>query len=304
MGGSIKGRGVLLLLVACIWGSTFAVMKDLLSHIPFLNFLALRFFLAGIFLSLLTWRSRQRMTLEQLPGSLFMGFLLFGGYVTQVWGLMYTTASQAGFITGLSVVMVPFMAMALGQERPRRQMYIGVGAAFLGLYLLTFTGKLQLGVGEMLVFLCAIFFALYIVYVSRFAAYTPSLPFVALQLFLVAFLMAGLAVFLSPVPPWNVEQISPPQWWAIVYMGILATALAYLWEHWAQKVVSATFAAIALATEPVFATMFAFLYLGEVLPLQSYLGGGFIFLGMILAGQEEERQSPAVNCSFEVDDFG
>ncbi len=289
MGGSMKKWAFLLILVAFIWGTTFAVMKDLLEQVSLYNFLFWRFLLGGLFLAIWSGPRWKRMDPARFRQGFFMGFLLFGGYLTQVLGLNWTTASQAGFITGLSVILVPLIALFLGQERFSKNNMVGAGLAVAGLYLLNYVDRLNFGIGEFLVFLCAIFFALYIVFVSRFAPDADGPPFVALQILFMAFLMGVLAVFFAPFKPWEMGYLSGIHWIQIAYMGIGATGLAYLWEHKAQQVLSATFAALAFALEPVFATVFAFFYLGEVLPGPSYLGGLLIVWGMFLAGREEKK---------------
>lgn len=291
MGVIFSKWALLLILVAFIWGTTFAVMKDLLEQVSLYYFLFWRFLLGGLFLAIWSGIRRRGLNRAHVGQGLFLGFLLFGGYLTQVLGLNWTTASQAGFITGLSVIMVPLIAVGTGQEVLKKGSLLGAILAVIGLYLLNYIDRLYFGWGEFLVFLCAVFFALYIVFVSRYAPRVDGPPFVALQILLMAFLMGVLALFLAPQKPWEVGYISGIQWLQIAYMGLGATALAYLWEHKAQQVISASFAALALALEPVFATVFAFFYLGEVLPLPSYLGGLFIVWGMFLAGREEKEET-------------
>ncbi len=289
MGKSVNKWAFLLIIVAFIWGTTFAVMKDLLEQVSLYNFLFWRFLLGGVFLAIWSGPRWKSLDPSRLRRGVFLGFLLFSGYLTQVLGLNWTTASQAGFITGLSVILVPLIALILGQESLRKKSLLGAVLAVIGLYLLNYVDRLYFGLGEFLVFLCAIFFALYIVFVSRFAPEADGPPFVALQILFMAFLMGILAIFFAPYKPWEISYLTGIQWVQIAYMGIGATALAYLWQHKAQQVISATFAALAFALEPVFATIFAFFYLGEVLPGASYFGGLLIVYGMFLAGREEKK---------------
>lgn len=226
---------------------------------------------------------------DRIKQAVLLGVVLFAGYWTQVLGLNLTTASEAGFITGLSVVLVPLLAVGLGQEKLRLQSSVGAAISLLGLFLLNYEGQFSFGLGEFFVLLCAFFFALYIVLVSRYAPDADGPPFVALQILIMAGLVGVLGLFLAPYPPWQSHFLSGGQWMQIAYMGIVATALAYLWEHKAQQILSATFTAIALAMEPVFATIFAYFYLTEILPAINYVGGFLIVGGMILAGREEKK---------------
>ncbi len=282
--------GGILLLVALIWGTTFAVMKDLLSEQTAEGFLFWRFLLAGIFLALLAGKKWLHMDRRHFWQGLLLGLLLYGGYTAQVWGLKYTTASQAGFITGLAVVFVPLLAILAGLEKADIFKVAGVFLAVLGLYLLTYTGSFSMGWGELLVLVCAIFFALYIVFLGRFASESEPLPFVAVQMLFVALLMPVIPALQGVEMPWENLSFSILQWGQILYLGLVATALAFIWEHKAQQILSATFTALALAMEPVFAAIFAFFYLGEALPILSYIGGLLIIVGMLLAGHVERKK--------------
>lgn len=287
MGNSVKKWSFLLLFTAFIWGTTFAVMKDLLESMYFLNFLFLRFLIAGLFFAFLGRKLWKNLKPIDYYRALVLAFILFIGYITQVWGLMYTTASQAGFITGLYVVIVPLIAIAMKYERARKETIIGTVLALAGLYLLTGGGSLRFGQGEMLVFICAVAFALYIVYLGLYAAKIEAIPFIGLQMILTAILMGIAALLFAPYNPWQISYITLEQWLPIIYMALVATGFAYFWEHRAQQILSSSFTALAFATEPVFAALFAFFYLQELLPPLAYLGGALIFAGMILASRAE-----------------
>lgn len=280
--------GVILLLVALIWGTTFAVMKDLLNQQLAEVFLFWRFFLASILLAL--WAGKNWLKLKKrdyLKGFL-LGFLLYLGYILQVWGLNYTKASQAGFITGLAVVFVPLIAIFAKHEAWSNFKILGSILATLGLFLLTYAGPLAMGLGELLILLCAFFFALYIVLLGVYAPKVEATPFVAWQMFIVSIFLFFTLLFSQGHLPWSDLSFNRVEWLQILYLSLVATAFTFLAEHKAQQVLSATFTALALAMEPVFAALFAFFYLGERMTLWGYLGGSLIVLGMVVAGKDEK----------------
>jgi len=145
-----------LLFVTFIWGATFVLVQNAISFLEPLSFNGVRFLLAGLFL--LIWLFLfHRPQLKMWNGSLllsgaFMGFWLFSGYAFQTMGLLYTTSAKAGFITGLSVVLVPLFAFFLLKQKPKANAILGVLIAAIGLYLLTMNGELSVNKGDVLVF--------------------------------------------------------------------------------------------------------------------------------------------------------
>ncbi|MDQ7794326.1 MAG: DMT family transporter [bacterium] len=267
-----------LLAVAAIWGFTFVMVKLAVAALPPFNFLALRFWLA--FAVLLTIFPRR--TLAALPRALGPGFLigafLFGGYTFQTYGLMLTSASKAGFITGLAVVLVPCISALLFRRWPAWPVMAGVVAATAGLALLTLEGTLLPGSGDLLVLVGACFYALHIVTVGRFAPRFDPLALATLQLGGVA-LLSTLAALATegwrPVPP--------GVWPAIILTGVFASALAMAVQNWAQRDTTAAHTAIIFASEPVFAALGGYLLAGEVLAARGWVGGALVILGTAVA---------------------
>lgn len=306
-----------LLFVTAIWGATFVMVQEAVMGFPVFAFLALRFSLAALVLLPFFLRSRrahsndfsrsvQRTATEVvatneptrsngfsrsarrsatevaianwLPGVL-VGLALFAGYAFQTFGLRYTTPAKAGFITGMSVVLVPLGQTIFLRRPPRRNSIVGVALAALGLFLLSVQASLLIGRGDLLVLACAVAFAAQILLVGRFAPdWEPSrLAFV--QIMTVALLSGGAALLLErPIgwPPGNV-------WFAAAFTGLLATALAFFLQSRAQQATSPTHTALIFATEPVFAGLFSYLLIGEVLGPRQLVGSGLILAGMVTA---------------------
>ncbi|MBC7316075.1 MAG: DMT family transporter, partial [Chloroflexi bacterium] len=151
-----------LLLVALIWGSTFVMVKEATAAYPVFPFLALRFGLATVGLILIGGKRLRTLGWRGVGAGALIGLFLFGGYAFQTLGLRYTSASKAGFITGLSVAIVPLLSAAILRQRPQPQAAVGVCLAVTGLALLSLNAALHFDRGDLLVLACALSFALHI----------------------------------------------------------------------------------------------------------------------------------------------
>ncbi len=281
-----------LLFVAAIWGATFVMVQDAVMGYPVFAFLAIRFALAALVLLPFFLRSRQppgpvRPTVQPpvsdrlaalLPGIL-VGAALFAGYAFQTFGLRYTTPAKAGFITGMSVVLVPLGQAVFLRRPPRRSSLIGVALAAAGLALLSLQAGLAISLGDALVLACAVAFAAQILLVGRYAPDWQPLRLALGQIVTVALLSAAAALLLErPIgwPPGNV-------WFAAAFTGVLATALAFFVQSRAQRDTSPTHTALIFAAEPVFAGLFSYLLIGEVLGPRQIAGAALILAGMVIS---------------------
>lgn len=285
----------ILLLVALVWGATFVIVQNAIATLPPLTFNGIRFFLASVFLFLFLLMF-YRVQLRQLNSKLILsgvilGVWLFSGYAFQTIGLLYTSSSKAGFITGLSVVLVPVFALFLLKQRPKIPAVIGIALATVGLYLLTLGDTLNVNQGDLLVFMGAVSFAFQIIFTGRYAPHFPSLALAFVQILTVAVLSGGAAFFFED---WRTtltwEALTTPViYWALLVTAIPATALAFLAQTECQRFTTATRVALIFAMEPVFAAVTAYLFNEEVLSGRALVGCLFIFIGMILAELQPDQ---------------
>lgn len=288
----------LLLFVAAIWGTTFVAVKVAIADMPPFTFNAIRFSIAFLSLLICFPLFRKDITLKAVGYSLLAGLLAFGGYSLQTLGLQYTTASNAAFITGLSVVIVPTITTILHKKAPTWQLILGVICATAGLGLLSFgeasptgyeqsVGGLMLNLGDLLVLGCAVCFALYIIVVSQYTNQINTFLFATGQI--------GTVAFLSGFIGWGAEGL-PVTFTTGVVVALLitaipATTLATLFQNYAQKYTSPSTTAIILASEPVFALVFAFVVLSESPTALQLLGAALMLTGMVVV----EQGSPEVS---------
>lgn len=275
----------LLLVVALIWGSTFVLVRQTVLHFPVYAFLSLRFTLAAMMLFVLFGQRVRTLHPRMFGAGLAIGLFLFGGYAFQTVGLQYTSASKAGFITGLSVVIVPCLSGLLIKRMPERQALLGVTLATVGMALLTLERDLSPSRGDLIVLGCAFCFALHIMAVSLFAPQTDALALTFVQITTVA-VLSGLVTLATAGWRWPVPS---GVFYAALFTGVLATALAFAIQNNVQRWTSATHTALIFATEPVFAALFGYFLAGERLTKAGIIGCGLILLGMIVAELQPSR---------------
>lgn len=278
-----------LLFVTFVWGTTFVLVQNAISLLEPFSFNGVRFLAAAVML--LVWlfiferKQIALMNIKMLASGVFIGFWLFLGYATQTIGLLYTTTSKAGFITGLSVIFVPLFSMFLLKQFPSRNVVIGVSIAAIGLFMLTMTDVSSLNIGDGFVFICAISFALQIIFTGKFSSKYPALLLTVIQISTVAVLsILSAFIFEDWRKSLNPEiLLSRDVIVALMITSVLATALAFLIQTNFQKYTTATRVALIFAMEPVFAAIAGYYWADERLSVSALFGCLLIFAGMIFA---------------------
>ncbi len=267
-----------LLFCTCIWGFTFVVVKDALAASDAFTFLTFRFGLGA--LACLLWARGRVLERRTLISGLGLGVVLFAGYAFQTFGLLDTTPSRSAFLTGLSVIGVPFVSWGLVKRPPSGWSFAGGVIALLGLARLTGFG-LEDGLtrGDWLTLACALSYALHIALTEQFSKCGASVALVAVQLSTVAALSALCL-------PLGTPRLQPtPAWWgAVAVTGLVASALAISIQTWAQGRTSAVRAAVIFSLEPVIAVA-ASVALGREHPGLAELTGGALIVGGVLVSE-------------------
>ncbi|WP_088228936.1 DMT family transporter [Desulfosporosinus sp. FKB] len=274
-----QGADFSLLLVAFVWGLTFVVVKWAIADLPPFPFLAIRFFLAFISLLPFLWLQRAHISKKNILKGMAVGVFLASGYIWQTIGLQYTSVSNAGFITGLSVVIVPTLVTITTKKIPRPSLILGVLSALVGLALLSLGDRLQFNKGDLMVLICAVSFALHIFLVGRFAPDTNATVLAAFQILTVS-VLSGFFSLILPQPPLHFTMAA---WSGLLITAIPATSLAFFVQSKMQQFTTSTHTAIIFSMEPVFAGLAAYFLAGEVLTLKGLIGAGLVLAGMIIA---------------------
>lgn len=270
-----------------VWGSTFVLVKAALNDVTPILFLALRFSLAtAALVGLFAARRRLVWDWRTAAAGALTGVFLFAGYLTQTLGLRLTSAPKSAFITGLASVMVPLVAALVYRSRPQVSEVVGILVATAGLGLLTLQGGGgPVNPGDLLTLLCAVGFATHIVVLGHFSER------MGFELLSVA--QVGSAAVLSLSLFWWAEV--PRVVWrpavlgAILITGVLATALAFTIQSWAQRHTTSTRTGLIYMLEPVFAWITSYLLVGEGLTGRAAAGAVLILGGVLMVEMKPLR---------------
>jgi drug/metabolite transporter (DMT)-like permease len=284
-----------LMAVAAVWGATFVMVKNAVAAYPVYSFLGLRFAIATVAFVILFPSTLRRFGPGTVRDALIAGVFLTLGYIFQTLGLAETTPSKAAFITGMFVVITPFMQAIVLRRVPRWSSWLGVAAAVAGLWLLA-GGGVGGGWnrGDSFVLACAAAYSAHILALGTLGRRHDSRPFALVQLAMAAIVCGVIgAVAERPGLP-----ASSDVWIALGVTGVVASAIAFAVQTYAQRHLSPTRTAIILITEPAFGGLFGWWLGGEVLGLRGYAGAGLILAGMfasevlaVLSARKDERRT-------------
>ena len=277
-----------LILVAAIWGMGFVAQRLGMDHVTPMLFTAARFGLGAIvILVFAVWikffasdKTPTRTTFNQrtiIIGGALAGLTLFCAAGFQQFGIAETTAGNAGFITGLYVVIVPALGLMIGRM-PDVAAVCGALLALLGLYFLSITTGFSMGRGDGLVLISSVFWALHVLIIGWLAPRVPALTLNVVQFSVTAILALGAVLIWEHIDVEKVRRALP----AILYSGILAVALAFGLQTVAQKVASPTRTAVFLSMEALFAAVAGFILLNEVFTIRQSFGGALMLVGILV----------------------
>lgn len=273
---------IIFVVVVMVWGITFIFTKDALQVSGPFAYNTIRMLLGAVTLAVLVGRDWQSVGRSYLWPSLVTGFVLFGSYAVQAYGMQFTTASKAGFLTGTNLVYVPILSAWLLRRAPSRTAIGGVILAFVGLYLISFESGLNgltIAPGDFWVALGGVGWALYIIVLARYSPYLNVMAYAALHVF-VAALMSGICWLL--VEPLVVPVTSAALWIGVLTTGFLIIGLGTSVQTWVTRTASPTRVALIAALEPVFAAVGGW-WVGEIITPRILTGGALIVVGMLLA---------------------
>ncbi|MRG56686.1 EamA family transporter [Phyllobacterium sp. SYP-B3895] len=273
---------ILLLLAGAIWGFGFVAQSTAMASVKPFMFVAIRFFLAALTVLPLAIReaknARQVLKQRDYLGFVFIGLLLFSGAALQQVGMLTSSVTNAGFLTGLYVVMVPILGVFLFWQWPHPVVWPCAMTALAGIYLLS-GGRLDgLTVGDWLIVGCAVFWALQIIFINRIGVQSGR----PIMLCLVQYLVCGILGLLVSMTSERTELFSilaaGPE---LIFAGVLSSGVGFTLQAVGQRFTTAPQAAIMLSSEALFAAIFGMILLGERLTLQGLVGCALIFSAMI-----------------------
>ncbi len=269
-----------MLLVTVFWGLTFPFIRAAVRDLHPFVFVAVRFALAVlVFLPIvLISRSSRGGLRKALGAGVVLGALAWAGYLTQTMGLRTISAGRAAFITGLSVILVPLLSPFFRAGRPKILEILAAVVATLGLFLLTDPQGEGVTTGDLLVLACAGIYAVYIHALQIFLKKDPhafSLSFVQIAT------VAALALLALPLAGGEEQHFTPMAWVALLFTATFATGGTFWLQANYQSRTTPQRVALIFSMEPVFATLFAYLLLGETLDRMGQAGALLIFVSVL-----------------------
>lgn len=287
-------QSCLLFLTAFIWGVAFVAQSAGMDYVGPFTFNAVRCILGGIVLipciGILSLHRKQKNDVPENKKTLFIGgimcgILLFTASSLQQFGILYTTAGKAGFITALYIIIVPVLSIFL-HKKAGMKVWISVAIALCGLYLLCMKENLRLSQGDILLLLCSLTFSFHIMVIDYFAPKVNGVKMSCIQFFVCGILSAiGMILFENP----NIGQIISG-WLPILYGGIMSCGVAYTLQIVGQEGMNPTVASLILSMESVISVLAGWVLLHETLSSRELAGCVFMFAAIILAQLPEKQK--------------
>lgn len=270
---------LMLLMITVFWGASYMLTKLGLGGMEPFNLTAVRFIIAFFIAAAVFHKQILGADRNTIKYSFILGMLLLGMFVSMTFGLQSTTASNAGFLISLSVVLIPIISFVFLKQKIERKVILGVCLALIGIALLTLDAQFKINVGDLLCILCALFCSIHVIVIGIFTREVDSIALGTLQL--------GFAGLFSIVISLLTENFklpdTPISWFSVLLLSIFCTAIGYIVQSTAQQYTSATHTGLILSLEPVFSAILGYMVLGEVLAPKGYIGAAILMCSVLIA---------------------
>lgn len=267
-----------LALVALAWGTSYAIIKDTLSHTTPFVLMTIRFGLSTLLLSIIYFRKLIKITRLDFINGIKIGIFMFGAFITLVTGIKYTTASKQSFIVGSYVLMVPFLTWIINKNKPDKYDFIGAICAVIGLFLLTTGSVSGINIGDVISIGCALSFALHMIMIEKYCHDSDPIILTIIQ-FATTSILFILLVIIFEKPDFSVITTATPQ---ILYLVVIATVIAFVVQNIAQRYISSITTSLILTLESLFGSVFAIFYLNEKVSINMLIGCAIILTGIVM----------------------
>ena len=281
---------IMLLITAIIWGTAFVAQSEGMNYVQPFTYNAVRTLLGGVALIpcifLLKRFKKDHSAVQNssstkatIKGGICCGLIMFVASSFQQFGIKYTTAGKAGFITALYIIIVPLLGIFFGRKTSLKT-WICAGTAVIGFYLLCINGSFSVAKGDLLVLLCAVFFAMHIIVVDHFNSQNADGIVMSCIQFFTAGILLMLCMFIFETP--TLSGIAAARF-TILYTGIMSCGIAYTLQIIGQRYTAPAIATLLMSLESVFAALSGWLILSEKLSIKELTGCAVVFSAVILA---------------------
>lgn len=278
---------IMLVIVTIIWGGGFIATSTALDDLAPFTILMIRFLGAAVLPVILSFKAWRSLSATVIVRGLGCGILLFLAFAFQTFGLMYTTPSKNAFLTATNVILVPYLLWFILKRKPTKKEMLASTLCLLGIALLTLKSEAaQMNIGDILSFICAVFFAAHMIALEKSAPDTNVFAMTALQMLSAGIMSAVFALSLEGIP----RAIPASASVAVAYSIICSTMLAYLLQTWAQKYTSANHASMILSMEALWASFFSYCFFHETMTLTMMIGAALIFMSVIYIEYQPKKE--------------
>jgi drug/metabolite transporter (DMT)-like permease len=271
-----------LIFVTIIWGFAFVVVKNSLDYVPPLYMMAFRFTIASVVLALLFLSKFKHLDKSTFFHGMILGIFLFAAYAFQTVGLQFTTAGKNAFLTTTYVMMVPFLNWFFHKSKPSWNCVLAAIIALIGIGLLSLQGDFSMNRGDVLTIICGFFFAVHIIFISRYTQTQDPVLLTILQLAFSALFSWIFAPFTDGRFPLQ-ETLRADVIVSMLYLGLFSTLLCFLLQNVCQKYLRASTTSLLLSFESVFGVIFSIIFLKEILTAKMIVGCVLIFFALVLS---------------------
>ena len=267
-----------LALISLVWGTSYAVTKDILDVVEPFTLMMIRFVGATLFLSIIYYKKLFKINKTDLKSGLIIGLAMFGAFYTLIVGIQYTAVSKQTFLIGSFVIIVPFLRWIINNKKPDFFAIIGAILALVGLAMLTLGGIEKFNRGDFFSLLCAVFFALHMITIEKYCNDSDPIILSILQFAVTGFIFILLSY---KYESFNFSAMKNAKF-SVAYLVLISTVLAFLVQNIVQKFISSTSVALILTLESAFGSVFAVYYLGEQMSTTMVVACTIILTGIII----------------------
>lgn len=273
---TVKKAKLGILFITILWALAPSFLKLSLVELQVFNLTAIRFILSFMVLTIIFFNKVRNVTKDTLKKSFFLSIVLMMVFVTMTYGVQFTTASKAGFLTCLSVVFVPPLTFVFFKRKPEVRILFGILITLTGIGMMTLKSDLSMNLGDLLCVAGSGVYGLYMMMMEKYASECEPISLSVVQMGYIA-IYSSVFCLLFETPKLPTMGVT---WFAVLFMAFVCTAISFLIQTLCQKYTTAEDFAIINTLEPLFASVFAYLILRELLSEKEFIGAFVLLVGV------------------------
>ena len=268
---------ITLAVVALVWGTTFAVIKDTLSIVQPFSLMMMRFGFSSLLLFVLYIGKMKKVEIKDIKNGSIIGIFMFLAFYFMIISIKHTTASKVSFIIGAYVLIVPFLAWLINKKKPDKYAVTGAVLATVGLVFLTIEKGVAFNFWDLAVVCCSFFFAAHMIAIERYGKNSDPIFLTVIQFIVTAGIFAFLTGYFEGYNFLILARIK----WTLGYLVVISTIIPFVIQTVVQRYISSTSTALILTLQSVFGAIFALWYLDERMTFQMGVGCVLIFIAIV-----------------------